>query len=153
MDLEGLNKAKKLAGLSQILSLRGKSSFFLDKIKTNTQSYWEGKGRKARGPKAEEIDFNLQTSFFFFSFPLKQQEEINYKCQTFFFFPSLYKIKSRFYNSVLPWQYLVPPELNFSPFLESWANLCIYFMEMFFLSYVNGLCIYLRICLPSSHSA
>ena len=62
--LRGINKAKKLAGLSHILSFRGKSSLFLDKIKTNTQSYWEGKGRKARGPQAEEIDFKLQTSFF-----------------------------------------------------------------------------------------
>ena len=44
---------------------------------------------------------------------LKRQEETNYKC--LIFFPLLYTHFKRniFKNSVLPWQYLVPPELNF----------------------------------------
>ena len=35
-------------------------------------------------------------------------------------------------------------------FLKPWANQYAFLMEMFFSSYVNELCIYLRICLSSS---
>ena len=37
-------------------------------------------------------------------------------------------------------------------FLKLWANQCVFLMEMFFLSYVNELCIYPRLCLQV-HSA
>jgi len=35
-------------------------------------------------------------------------------------------------------------------FRKPWANQCVFLMDMFFLSYVNELCIYPRLCLSSS---
>ena len=68
--------------------------------------------RKARGPQVEEIGCKCQ--MFFFLFSLNQQEKTTHKCQIFF--PLFYtKLKGGlFYNFVLLWQYLVPPELDFS---------------------------------------
>ena len=70
-------------------------------------------------------------------------EETNYKCQVFF--PSVYKIKVSFkilccHNNSLFQQ------LNLT-FLKRWVYQCVFPMGMFFLSYVNELCIYPRLFL------
>ena len=72
----------------------------------------------------------------------KQQEGINCKWQTFFF-PTRHKIKRLLL--ILCWGHLVLPEL----FSNLGLTNAIFLMEMFFLSYVNELCICLRISFSS----
>ena len=83
-------------------------------------------GRKARGPHAEEIGCKCQI-FFISLLSCRRKQTTSVR----FFFPSLYKIKRRFLKILCchdkTW---FPPELNL-----------IFLMEMFFLSYVNELCI------------
>ena len=66
----------------------------------------------------------------------------------FFFFILYSKLKMRCLFKILwchddTWFHL---DLTF---LKPWDNQCIFLMEMFFLSYGNKLCIYLRLCLSS----
>ena len=82
-------------------------------------------GRKSRGP---------------------QEEESNHKCQAVFP-PSLYTFKKFLLKLCCHDDTWVHLNLTF---LKPLANQCIFLMEMFFLSYINELCIYLRICLSSS---
>ena len=46
---------------------------------------------------------------------------------------------------------ITTPGSTQATFLKPWANQCIFPKEMFFLSYVNELCICPRLCLSSSH--
>ena len=74
----------------------------------------------------------------------KRQEERNQCCN---FSPSRYKFKRR-----LLWKLCCHDDswlhLNLT-FLKPWANQCVFLMEIFFLSYINELCICLEICLYS----
>jgi len=85
----------------------------------------------------------LQVSDIFKSLSLKQQEETNYMSD---FFPfSIQFLKEVSFNILCchndTWFHL-----NLT-FLKPWANQCMFLMEMFFLSYVNKLCIYPKLCL------
>ena len=62
-------------------------------------------------------------------------------------FPSLYKIKRRF---LLKFSVAMMIPGSTWTFIKPWANQCVFLMEMFFLSYVNELCIYPRLCLSPS---
>ena len=99
-------------------------------------------GRKARGLHTEETGCKCQTLF---SLSLKEQEETNYKC-LIFFPPSLYKIKRRF---LLKFRVAMTTPGSTRTFLKPWAKQCVFLMDMFYLSYVNELCIYPRLCLSS----
>ena len=94
------------------------------------------RGRKARGPPMEETGCKCQT-FFLSLLSGRRKQTLSVR----FFSPSLHKIK-RF---LLKFWF----HLNLT-FLKPWANQCIFLMEMFFLSYANELCVYLRLCLSSS---
>ena len=64
-----------------------------------------------------------------------------------YFPPSLYKFQKRF---LLKFCVAIMTPGSTWTVLKPWANQCIFPMEMFFLSYVNELCIYPRLCLSSS---
>ena len=77
----------------------------------------------------------------------KQQEETNDKSQIF---PLLYtKLRGVSFKILCchddTWFHLS------LTFLKPWANQCVFLMEMFFLSYVNELCIYPRFFLQVAH--
>ena len=95
-------------------------------------------GRKARGLQMEEIGCKCQMFFIFFlSRKRKQTTSVRFSSLLYT------NIKRGFSeNSVPPndsWFHL-----NLT-FLKPWANQCVFLMEMFFLSYVNELCIYPRL--------
>ena len=99
----------------------------------------EGQGSPHRGNRLQVPDI--------FSLSLKWQEETNYKCQ--FFFPFSIQNQEEVSFKILCFLEDTWFHLNLTC-LKPWANQRVFLMEMFFLSYVNELCIYPRLCLSSS---
>ena len=102
--------------------------------------------QEARSPQAEEIDYKCHAIFFFF---LSKAAGGN-KLKVAYIFVSL-SIQNQKEASftILGCHDSTWFHLNLT-FLKPWANQCVSLIEMFFLTYVNKLCICLRIFLSSS---
>ena len=113
-------KAPKLILQDQHYSIQiRKKTLKEKKLQVNiSDEYKRVTGRQASFFQMEEIDCKRQTFFFFF-FLSSRKKQTKSGGIFFLLLTFLYKIERRFLlNSVLSWQHLVLPELNFSQTLS-----------------------------------
>ena len=140
------NGSQKCDGTECISPL---SNSYIEVLNLRTLEYdsiWWWEGNRQEGQGSPNGGNRLKVSDFF-NLSLKWQEETDYKCPIFS--PLSIQIGKEVSFKILCCHDNTWFHLNLS-FLKPLAEGCIFFMEMFFLHYVNKLCIYLKPCLSSS---